>query len=594
MKNTFNWWLLLLTMTFVAACSSGGGDADEPDVPPTPAQPTITLSTTASDFTTDGGSNTISFTASTAWTAEVINSRADAWCSVSPTSGKAGDAEITVTTQPNDTPDDRSASIIIKAGTTQKTINVSQKQKDALTVTSSKFEVPAEGGEVKIELKANIDFDYTIDEKAKAWITSTNSRALKTSNLVFKVAANEETDKREGTITISSGSFKETITVYQAGARPSITLTKNEFVVPSVGETIAVEVKSNVNVEVELPAEATWISENKSRTMSTNTYYFIIDESQEYDQREALIKFTNKDNGLSETVRVVQVQKDVIVVAKDSYTVDNNGDEITIEVGHNVDFDIEIGADWITRKHSTSRGFVTENLTFVIAKNVNNDSREGTIKFTSKDNSITQTVKVYQAQEDALVVSKKDIVMDDEGGTFEIEIQANVKFKVTNPNVDWIHEANESRALTSHTLVYKVDANTGYNSREAQIVISDESNALTEVITITQVQKDAIVLAKKEYEVTAKGGSLEVSFDSNIEVNVTSNCNWIEINKINSRALSSSTILLNVSENTTANKRTGIVTISSKDGTLLETLTIVQKGQNSGSIEDFEEEQEEW
>lgn len=394
-KDSINWWLLLLAMTFVAACSDGGEDIEEPDVPPTPTQPTITLGTTASDFTTDGGSNTISFTASTAWTAEVINSRADAWCSVSPTSGKAGDAEITVTTKPNDTPDDRSASIIIKAGTTQKTINVSQKQKDALTVTSSKFEVEAEGGEVKIEVKANIDFEYSIDEKAKAWITSPSSRALKTSNLVFKVAANEETDKREATVTIKSGNFKEEVKIYQAGAKPSITLTKNEFVVPSAGDTIAVEVKSNVNVEVELPAEATWISENKSRAMSTNTYYFIIAESQEYDQREAYINFTNKDNGLADTVKVVQAQKDAIVLAKNEYEFGVDGGALDLEILTNVDVTVSIPDSvkgWITQVQS--RGLVSKTLHFDIAVCSANEDRSGTITLSGGD--AVQTIAIKQ------------------------------------------------------------------------------------------------------------------------------------------------------------------------------------------------------
>ena len=139
--------LYLLTVATIVACSKsddvGGGNNNE-----TPKQPEITLNATASNFATDGGSSEITFTSSAAWTAEVINSRADAWCTVNPTSGAAGDAKITVTTTANDTPDDRSASIVIKAGTASKTITVSQKQKDALTVTASKFEVGAEGGEV--------------------------------------------------------------------------------------------------------------------------------------------------------------------------------------------------------------------------------------------------------------------------------------------------------------------------------------------------------------------------------------------------------------------------------------------------------------
>ena len=68
---------------------------------------------------------------------------------------------------------------------------------------------------------------------------------------------------------------------------------------------------------------------------------------------------------------------------------------IEIEVGHNVDFDIEIANDWITKAQNT-RAFVTENIVFNIAKNPTNDNREGTIIFKSKDGAISQTVKVLQ------------------------------------------------------------------------------------------------------------------------------------------------------------------------------------------------------
>ena len=387
--------LYLLVITTIIACSKsddvGGGNNNNTE---TPKQPEITLNATASNFATDGGSSEITFTSSAAWTAEVINSRADAWCTVNPTSGAAGDAKITVTTTANDTPDDRSASIVIKAGTASKTINVSQKQKDALTVTASKFEVEAEGGEVVIEVKANIDFEYTIEESAKDWVEYKTTRAMKTSNLVFEVKENDDTEKREAKITIKSGEFSEVVTIYQAGAKPTIVISQNEYVVSSDGETIAVEVASNVDVTIELPTEADWVTENTTRGVSTNTFYFDIAPSEEYDQRSAEIKFTNSENGLSEIVSVVQTQKDALVVAKDSYTVDSDGGQIQIEVGHNVDFDVEISADWITREQT--RAYTTETLTFDIAKNPTNDNREGTIIFKSKDGRLSQTVKIFQ------------------------------------------------------------------------------------------------------------------------------------------------------------------------------------------------------
>ena len=157
-----------------------------------------------------------------------------------------------------------------------KTVTVSQKQKDALTITASKFEVAAAGGEVAIEVKANIDFEYVIDDDAKEWISYEGTRALKTSKLAFKIAENDDIEKREGQIFIKNGELVEAVTIYQDGAEPSIVISKNEYVVSSDGETISVEVKSNVDVAIELTAEADWISENTSRATSTNTYRFDI------------------------------------------------------------------------------------------------------------------------------------------------------------------------------------------------------------------------------------------------------------------------------------------------------------------------------
>lgn len=99
--------LYLLTIAAFVACSKGE-DEDSGNSEPTPEKPKteIKIDTSTSDFTTEGGDNTISFTTNEAWTAQVINSRADDWCKINPTSGSAGNATITVTTTPNDTPDD--------------------------------------------------------------------------------------------------------------------------------------------------------------------------------------------------------------------------------------------------------------------------------------------------------------------------------------------------------------------------------------------------------------------------------------------------------------------------------------------------------
>ena len=576
----------LFAILAMAACSGGGGTNNgggnnNQGGGNAPTAPTITLSKSSVSFGESAAEEKISVSASVDWTAEIVNDRADNWLGVSPQSGAAGDNSITITATDNNTPDERTAAIRIKAGSAQKTINVSQKQKDALTVTSSKFEVAAEGGEVVIEVKANIDFDYAIDESAKEWISYEGTRAIKTSTLVFKVSPNDSDEKREGKITIKSGEFNEVVTIYQASKEPTIVISQNEYVVSSNGETISIDVSSNVDVSVEISSDVDWITENTTRATSTNTYHFDISPNEDYEQRSAEIMFTNKENNLSEVVKVTQTQKNALVVAKDSYTVDSEGDQIEIEVGHNIDFDVEISADWITK--ADTRAFVTDKLTFVIAENTDAENREGKIYFKSKNGALTQTVKVCQSQKDALIVSKNDIVVSAESGTLSFEILSNVEFTVSAPNVDWLR-ATTTRGLTTHTLHYEYDANSSYDSRVAYIVVTNTKNNKSETITITQVQRDALVLAKDSYTVDSEGDQIEIEVGHNIDFDVEISADWIT--KADTRAFVTDKLMFVIAENTGAENREGAILFKSKNGTLTQTVKVYQAQKDALIISD--------
>lgn len=337
-------WVIITCLLMIASCSKSETD-DKGSL-----NATITLDKSSITFDEFANEETISFNSSAGWTAEIINNRADGWLSISPTYGKSGDSEITISTTENDTTDDRSASICIKAGITKQIINVTQKQKDALTITSSKIEINADGGEVKVEVNANIDFEVEIEESAKDWVIHQSTRAMETSTLIFKVAENGNKEKREAKITIKSGKISEEIMIYQAGYEPSIVISQNEYIVSSKGETIAIEVASNVNVTVEMPADADWITENITRATSTNTYRFDIQPNEGEDQRATEIKFINKENNLSEIVTVTQTPKEVLVVAKDEYIIGSYGGRIDFVIKANFDVTVTISdeaKEWI-------------------------------------------------------------------------------------------------------------------------------------------------------------------------------------------------------------------------------------------------------
>ena len=422
--------LLAAVISIVLGCSKSDPENPEPEVP---KQETITIAGGADAVPvlgTSGGSASVTFTASTAWSASVINTRASDWCSVSPTSGGAGAATITITAKENVTPDNRAASITITAGNATRTIKVEQKQKDALTVSQSSFEVPAEGKEIKVVAKSNVSFTHTISEDAKAWIKVIGTKALKDSTLTFEIAKNDNIDKRSGEIYLASGNLKDTVKVHQAGETPSIVISKDEYVLKSEGETFEVEVASNVNASMNLvfpDGVEPWMAENTTRAMSTNKYVFTAQANEAYDSRSTMIIFANVENNLSDTVRVTQAQKDAIVVAKSEYEFGKEGGNLDFEILTNVDITVTIPdscASWISQVET--RALETKKLYFNIAAcDTLKADRAGHIIISG--GNATQTIKVTQSGVDEIL---------------EAERQALIEFyKATNGD-NWVNNTN--------------------------------------------------------------------------------------------------------------------------------------------------------
>ena len=396
MKNAL-FMLAMLTCIF-ASCSSGGNDDPiNPTPKPEEVKAEITIDssivTNGLSFDVASGEQSVSFSTNTNWTLSVASTTSGAtWCKASATSGSKGSANVKFTVDENTGYDDRSVSVTIKAGSVSKTFTITQKGVDALLVTTNKYEVAQEGGRIEVEVKANVDYQLVISESAKDWITEANGRALTTHKHTFEIALNEESEKREGEITFKSGDKVEVVKVYQAGGA-IILLSQNEYAVSDVGDTISVEVKSNVEFGVQMPDVDWIIDESSSRGMSSHTLKYIIAPNEGYDNRSAEIVFYDKNSDLKDTLKVVQVQKDAIVIAKNEYTFPFEESELNFSVSTNVNFDIAISVDWIKQK-TNSRGLEEKSLSFVISENTKDETRKGEIIVSFGD--LKQTINITQ------------------------------------------------------------------------------------------------------------------------------------------------------------------------------------------------------
>lgn len=251
------------------------------------------------------GVRTIAFTTKGGWTASMVNDRADEWFTISPTSGAIGENTISIEFAENTEVDERNASFLIKSGVARKTITVTQKPANSISMTSNRIEVPATGGLQAIVVRSKNACTATVADKDKSWITIEPASKAVETEIRFTVDENTAFTVREGTIILSNGEVTEEFTVYQEGVEQEIVLTKSAYALPAAGGEVKVEVTSNVPVVVKMPEEQ-WITESATKSSSTNTYVFNVSANTTPDERTATVTFTSEYGGITKTVTIRQ------------------------------------------------------------------------------------------------------------------------------------------------------------------------------------------------------------------------------------------------------------------------------------------------
>lgn len=346
----------------------------------------------------------------------------------------------------------------------------------------------AEAGEKSLSFSVNANWTLSIASTTSGatWCkASATSGSKGSANVKFTVNENTSYDDRSVSITIKAGTVSKTFTITQKGA-DAMLVTTTKYEVAQEGGKIEVEVKANVEYQMAISETSkNWITsaESKSRALKTTKHTFTIAENEEAEKREGEITFKSGDK--VETVKVYQAGGAIILLTKDEYTVSDAGETISVDIKSNVEFGVQMpDVDWITDE-ATGRGMSSHTLKYVVAPNEGYDSRFAEIIFYDKNSDLKDTLKVIQAQKDAIIVSKKEYEVEAEGETIELKLSSNVDFEVTMPEVDWIEQVS-SRTITEHTLYFKIDENIGEDDRSAEIIFKDKTSDLSDTIKINQ------------------------------------------------------------------------------------------------------------
>ena len=293
--------LMALSLTLFIRCGSDDKGIDNPDEPVNPEDVTLEISTTDLLFEAQGGEKEFTITCNTGWT--ITNE--SAWCTTDATSGN-GNRTVTVTASASSETADRNTNLTVKAGGKTQIVTVTQKHANALILSKNKFDVPQEGGDITIEIKAGIEYQTDIPEEFRSWIRRTTTRAAESQSISFTIEANEEADKRTGYILFSGNAQKDTVFIYQA-PKNQLVLTEDTYTIPTEGAEITVELKTNIDYDVQIPGDAaSWVSLITTRALRTDRLTFRIEANTGDADRSAKIAVKDKNSTLSDTITILQ------------------------------------------------------------------------------------------------------------------------------------------------------------------------------------------------------------------------------------------------------------------------------------------------
>ena len=229
-------------------------------------------------------------------------------------------SNICVSVEANTSYDSRTANITlkdIKDGYTR-SFKITQAQRDAIIVEGDTCTAPADGGDVFIEVKHNINYTVTIPESC-TWIKkkTSSTRGLTTDSVALTISKNNSGNARSGSINIKNedGSIYRTVKINQKFT-PSYNFEKTEYTVDELSQEISVSYSSNVKFNVS--ASDSWITIGNQTVTDDSNYVQILNVEE----------FTKKKDSRTATVDfLAYVQKavgDKVTEVKQTLTITQN------------------------------------------------------------------------------------------------------------------------------------------------------------------------------------------------------------------------------------------------------------------------------
>ena len=317
-----------------------------------------------------------------------------------------------------------------------------------------------------------------------AEVESITATGLNNSDLTLKVSLNPSDNLRSDTLYVKSGSMIKKAIIRQLGfsklfSTSSFTLTGEQSTVLSVscdGDwTIDVcDTKGAVSWLSAVPSKGSGHAEVKVSTLEPNY---------EFGDRNAFLKLNF--SGGCHYITVTQKQTDALIADADRKDIGSEGGTIGVALQNNVDYTVSVYGNWIHPAPET-KAVRKDSIFFTVDANTELGVRAGALIFSN--GKVSETVAVYQAAPDVLVMTDKAVSFPYYGGVKTVAVRTNQEYEILVPEAvsSWLSvEFKDSR---TDLLEVKAGENTADEGRSATITVRSKTGGISDSFSVIQTR----------------------------------------------------------------------------------------------------------
>ena len=226
------------------------------------------------------------------------------------------------------------------------------------------YVVGAEGGNVVVEVTTNLAYKVVIPEEV-SWLTLAESRAVREESLTFIVEKNEELEERSVVVIVDAqGKELKSLNIKQEAEEPVFTTdSEGNYIIKAEGGDVVVNVTTNLEYDIVIPADASWVTIAESRAVREESLTFSVAKNEETSERIAKILLVDANaETLQEIIFIQEYDVEKVPLNQIWYTsIDGNKIEFNSD-----DYDEEyadpfniFGANIVSHKYEDGEGVIT-------------------------------------------------------------------------------------------------------------------------------------------------------------------------------------------------------------------------------------------